>query len=87
MTEPPASSGPDMIDSDDPDVLRAEILRLRDQLMGADGRLEVRDDRIAELERIETWLNDRVALLQADLDRRFDTRVRDALRRRLGREG
>lgn len=76
-----------MIDSDDPDVLRAEILRLRDQLMGADGRLEVRDDRIAELERIETWLNDRVALLQADLDRRFDTRVRDALRRRLGREG
>ena len=76
-----------MIDSDDPDVLRAEILRLRDQLMGADGRLEVRDDRIAELERIETWLNDRVALLQADLDRRFDTRVRGALRRRLGREG
>lgn len=76
-----------MIDSDDPDVLRAEILRLREQLMGADGRLEVRDDRIAELERIETWLNDRVALLQADLDRRFDTRVRDALRRRLGREG
>ena len=85
MTEPHTPSDADVIHSEDLDVLRAEILRLREQLMGAAGRLEVRDDRIAEMEATEAFLNQKVTHLEADLDRRFHTRLRDGLRHRLGR--
>ena len=41
----------DPIDSDDFDVLRHEILRLRDQLIGLEPRGEILEDRILELEK------------------------------------
>ena len=40
-------SEPDPIDTDDPDVLRAEILRLRDHLASIDARIEVLESLIA----------------------------------------
>ena len=46
----PVAADPDPIGADDPTVLRTEILRLRDGLLGANGRAEVLRDRIAELE-------------------------------------
>ena len=51
MDDRPANRAPDVIDSDDPDLLRSEILRLRDELAGADSRNDVLDDRIAQLEK------------------------------------
>ena len=46
----PGPRPPDVLDSDDPDHLRVEILRLRDELAGADSRTDVLADRIEELE-------------------------------------
>jgi hypothetical protein len=40
----------DVIDSDDRDELRAEILRCRDAVSGGAGREEVLEDRVVELE-------------------------------------
>jgi hypothetical protein len=40
----------DVLDTDDADALRIEILRLRDLVAGASAREEVLDDRVAELE-------------------------------------
>ena len=40
----------DVVDHRDPDELRAEILRLRDESAGAAARNEVLEDRVRELE-------------------------------------
>ena len=68
----------DPIDSGDPDILRHEILRQRDLLLGLEARTEVLDDRIAELE-------DHVESLGAELGRhpliRISRRATRLLRR------
>ena len=75
-------SEPDPIDTDDPDVLRAEILRLRDHLASIDARIEVlesliatRDTQITEYDAEVNRLRDVVALSAI-------TRVRQAIDRR-----
>ena len=46
----PGSPSADVVDSGDVEALRAEILRLRDEVEGARSRTEILDDRVAELE-------------------------------------
>ena len=79
----PVAAEPDPIGADDPDVLRAEILRLREQLLGANGRTEVLEDRIAELERREAELDAANRALHEELARNPAVRILRALRRRL----
>ena len=79
----PVAAEPDPIGTDDPDALRAEILRLREQLLGANGREEVLHDRIAELERREADLDAANRALHEELARNPLVRILRALRRRL----
>ena len=79
----PVGGDPDPIDDDDPAVLRTEILRLRESLLAANGRAEVADDRIAELERREGELDTVNAALHEDLGRSPLLRIARAVRRRL----
>lgn len=79
----PVAAVPDPIEADDPDVLRAEILRLRDRVLGADGRIEVLEDRVEELERRERELDDANRALHEELGRHPFNRVIHAVRRRL----
>lgn len=75
---------PDPVESDDAATLRAEILRLRESLLAANGRAEVLRDRIAELETREHDLHEANRHLQAELDRNPVMRLLGAVRRRLG---
>lgn len=50
MSGDPIDRTADVIDSDDNDALRVEILALRDSLAAAGGREEVLEDRVEELE-------------------------------------
>lgn len=79
----PVADDPDPIESDDPVTLRVEILRLRDGLLGADGRAEVLRDRVAELETREAELDAANAELQETLARNPLMRVIAAARRRI----
>ena len=79
----PVSGDPDPIDDDDPVVLRTEILRLRESVLAANGRAEVADDRIAELERREHELDAVNAALHEELGRSPLLRIARAVRRRL----
>ncbi|MEQ8840651.1 MAG: hypothetical protein RIB98_06695 [Acidimicrobiales bacterium] len=81
--ELPVPGDPDPIESDDPTVLRTEILRLRDGLLGANGRAEVLGDRIAELERREAELDAANSELHAALAANPLMRVLRAARRRM----
>ncbi|WP_419926509.1 hypothetical protein [Candidatus Poriferisocius sp.] len=77
---------PDLIDGEDREQLRHEILRLRDQALGAEVQCQYLRDRVAELEdqvaerdaRIAEW-KDRVAERDTRIAER-DTRIaeRDA---------
>ena len=64
---------PDVLDSDEPEQLRAEILRLRDEVAGADSRNDVLDDRLEELE-------DQVEELAAGLERYQNLTANPAVR-------
>lgn len=79
----PVDADPDPIGTDDPAVLRTEILRLRDALLGANGRTEVLRDRIAELETRERELDAANLALHEELSRSPVARVVRAVRRRL----
>lgn len=76
----------DPVESDDLDELRAEILRLRDASTASVGRIEVLEDRVAELEARERELDDTCRHLQEELARNPLMRVVGAVRRRIGRE-
>jgi hypothetical protein len=78
----PVAADPDPIGADDPTVLRAEILRLRESLLAANGRSEILRDRIAELERRETELDAANRALHEELGRNPVVRVLRAARRR-----
>ncbi|MEZ5243833.1 MAG: hypothetical protein R2707_01955 [Acidimicrobiales bacterium] len=79
----PVADEPDPIGSDDPIVLRTEILRLRESLLASNGRTEVLRDRIAELERREHELDLANAALHEELGRNPLVRLARAARRRL----
>jgi hypothetical protein len=79
----PVASEPDPIESDDHLVLRAEILRLRESLLAANGRTEVLRDHISELEQREEQLALDNAVLHAELGRNPVLRVARAVRSRL----
>ncbi|MDW3217941.1 MAG: hypothetical protein R8F63_04945 [Acidimicrobiales bacterium] len=81
----PVAADPDPVESADPDELRAEILRLRESLLAANGRTEVLRDRIAELETREEELDAANRRLHEDLARTPVARVVHAVRRRLAR--
>lgn len=66
---PSPDTGPDPVDSPDPQVLRHEILRLRDTALGEQARADVLADRVAELEAELHTLGARAEALQARLDR------------------
>lgn len=75
----------DPIDSDDLSVLRATILRQREQLLGSEGREEVLRDRIAELERREHDLVVRIDALEHELSVSLRDKVEHRIRTLLGR--
>ncbi len=78
--ESPVPEGDDPIDSGDVGLLRAEILRLRDLVVGGSARRELLRDRINELEEVHhraDALQERVNHLEGLLVVR--------IRRRLGR--
>jgi hypothetical protein len=79
----PVPEGPDPIESGDPSMMRAEILRLRESMLGANGRVEVLRDRVAELEQRESELDRANAHLHAELARNPVARIVGAVRRRL----
>lgn len=79
----PVAGEPDPVESDDPTVLRTEILRLRDGLLGANGRAEVLRDRVDELERREARLAEENAELHTALGQHPLIRLARAVRRRL----
>lgn len=81
----PVAGEPDPIESPDPDVLRSEILRLRESLLAANGRAEVLRDRIAELEERERELDERNRGLHEQLRRSPVARLRNAIRHRRDR--
>lgn len=81
----PVAADPDPVESADLDVLRAEILRLRESLLATNGRTEVLRDRIAELEASEEELDAANRQLHEDLARTPVARVVQAVRRRLAR--
>ncbi len=93
MPEPepsdPASGAdhPDPIDSADLDVLRTEILGLRDPIRGAEAREQVLDDPVAELEQQVDSLaaeTDRLSALASNPMVRATAAVTRPLRRLLG---
>lgn len=51
------NNNPDPIDSQDTETLRLEILRLRDKVLGAESQTEVLQDYIADLQQLNTELN------------------------------
>lgn len=79
----PVTGDPDPVESTDLDVLRGEVLRLREQLLAADGRTEVLRDRIADLEASEAALDQANRLLHEDLARNPLHRILRAVRRRV----
>ena len=64
--ESPTPEGDDPIDSGDVEQLRAEILRLRDLVVGGMARRELLENRIAELE-------NELGVLAAGFQERIDT--------------
>ncbi|MEM7140390.1 MAG: hypothetical protein AAF548_05095 [Actinomycetota bacterium] len=80
----PVPGDPDPATSEDPDVLRAEILRLRESLLAVNGRTEVLRDRITELEQRERELDDANRELHEELRRNPLHRIAAAVRRRIG---
>lgn len=75
-------SEPDPIDTDDPDVLRAEILRLRDHLASIDARIEVLESLIATRDAQITEYDAEVNRLRDVVAQSAITRVRQAIDRR-----
>jgi hypothetical protein len=75
-------SEPDPIDTDDPDVLRAEILRLRDHLASIDARIEVLESLIATRDTQITEYDAEVNRLHDVVAQSAITRVRQAIDRR-----
>ena len=75
----------DPIDSDDPAVLRAEILALRDRVAAAGGREDVLQDLVAERDRRIAELDAHADALAEELARNPVVRVGRAVMRRLGR--
>lgn len=75
-------SEPDPIDTDDPDVLRAEILRLRDHLASIDARIEVLESLIATRDTQITEYDTEVNRLRDVVAQSAITRVRQAIDRR-----
>ena len=75
-------SEPDPIDTDDPDVLRAEILRLRDHLASIDARIEVLESLIATRDTQITEYDAEVNRLRDAVAQSAITRVRQAIDRR-----
>lgn len=78
--DPVAAEDFDPIDSDDPNVLRHEILRQRDELGGADAARGLLDDRIAELEARLIRLADNPILRLTGATSRFSRRGISRLR-------
>jgi hypothetical protein len=75
-------SEPDPIDTDDPDVLRAEILRVRDHLASIDARIEVLESLIATRDTQITEYDAEVNRLRDVVAQSAITRVRQAIDRR-----
>lgn len=75
-------SEPDPIDTDDPDVLRAEILRLRDHLASIDALIEVLESLIATRDTQITEYDAEVNRLRDVVAQSAITRVRQAIDRR-----
>ena len=75
-------SEPDPIDTDDPDVLRAEILRVRDHLASIDARIEVLESLIATRDTKITEYDAEVNRLRDVVAQSAITRVRQAIDRR-----
>ena len=75
-------SEPDPIDTDDPDVLRAEILRLRDHMASIDARIEVLESLIATRDTQITEYDAEVNRLRNVVAQSAITRVRQAFDRR-----
>ncbi len=75
-------SEPDPIDTDDPDVLRAEILRLRDHLASIDARIEVLESLIATRDTQITEYDAEVNRLRDVVAQSAITRIRQAIDRR-----
>ncbi len=75
-------SEPDPIDTDDPDVLRAEILRLRDHMASIDARIEVLESLIAARDTQITEYDAEVNRLRNVVAQSAITRVRQAFDRR-----
>jgi hypothetical protein len=75
-------SEPDPIDTDDPDVLRAEILRVRDHLASIDARIEVLESLIATRDTQITEYDTEVNRLRDVVAQSAITRVRQAIDRR-----
>ena len=75
-------SEPDPIDTDDPDVLRAEILHLRDHLASIDARIEVLESLIATRDTQITEYDAEVNRLRDVVAQSAITRVRRAIDRR-----
>lgn len=73
---------PDPIDTDDPDVLRAEILRLRDHMASIDARIEVLESLIATRDTQITEYDAEVNRLRNVVAQSAITRVRQAFDRR-----
>jgi hypothetical protein len=83
------STLPDPIDSDDPAVLKAELLRQRDLAHGETARAVVLADRVSELENelatVGAYADDLRVRLERTLDeraRRRASRIRQAARSR-----
>lgn len=83
MVESAPSDQPDPIDSDDPAVLRREILVLRDTAMGERARAELLADRIITVETELHALDAHTRALQSIVDRSPVRRVRRLLGRLL----
>ncbi len=75
-------SEPDPIDTDDPDVVRAEILRLRDHLASIDALIEVLESLIATRDTQITEYDAEVNRLRDVVAQSAITRVRQAIDRR-----
>jgi nicotinic acid mononucleotide adenylyltransferase len=75
-------SEPDSIDTDDPDVLRAEILRLRDHMASIDARIEMLESLIATRDTQITEYDAEVNRLRDVVAQSTITRVRQAIDRR-----
>ncbi len=81
----PSPDDEDPIDRDDPDLLRREILRVRDLLIGAGAREEVLTDLVNERDQQIVELDRTVQNLSAELARNPLMRFARAALRRLRR--